>query len=197
MATGGSTNAVLHLIATARDFGVRLSIDDFDRISKKTPVLADLKPWGNFTAPEMYEAGGMAVVGQRLVEAGLLHAAEKTVTGHTIGDEVKKGAEAPGQKVIKRLADRATHLEQRLAALGADDVLRPLVRVLVRRAERTSSGARVETTLRKLAEDAGVSLVEAHRALAQLMDQRLLRLVEDVLWIGDLEALSAVLAPGE
>jgi dihydroxy-acid dehydratase len=64
MATGGSTNAVLHLRATAKDFGVKLSIDDFDRISKKTPVLADLKPWGNFTAPEMYEAGGMAAGGQ-------------------------------------------------------------------------------------------------------------------------------------
>jgi dihydroxy-acid dehydratase len=105
MATGGSTNAVLHLIATARDFGVRLTIDDFDRISKKTPVLADLKPWGNFTAPEMYDAGGMPVVGQRLLEAGLLHAGEKTVTGRTIGDEVKKAAEAPGQKVIKRLTE--------------------------------------------------------------------------------------------
>jgi dihydroxy-acid dehydratase len=80
MATGGSTNAVLHLIATAKDFGVKLSIDDFDRISKKTPVLADLKPWGNFTAPEMYEAGGMPVVGKRLLEAGLLHGGEKTVT---------------------------------------------------------------------------------------------------------------------
>jgi dihydroxy-acid dehydratase len=73
MATGGSTNAVLHLLATARDFGLKLSIEDFDRISRKTPVLADLKPWGNYTAPEMYEAGGMAVVG-RLLEAGLLHA---------------------------------------------------------------------------------------------------------------------------
>ena len=70
MATGGSTNAVLHLPATARDFGIKLSIDDFDRISRKTPVLADLKPWGNYTAPEMYAAGGMAVVGKRLLEAG-------------------------------------------------------------------------------------------------------------------------------
>jgi hypothetical protein len=71
MATGGSTNAVLHLIATAKDFGVKLTIDDFDRISKRTPVLADLKPWGNYTAPEMYEAGGMPLVGKRLLEAGL------------------------------------------------------------------------------------------------------------------------------
>jgi dihydroxy-acid dehydratase len=105
MATGGSTNAVLHLLATARDFGVRLGIDDFDRISRKTPVLADLKPWGNYTAPEMYEAGGMPLVGKRLQEAGLLHAREKTVTGRTIGDEVKNAAEPVGQKVIKRLTE--------------------------------------------------------------------------------------------
>jgi dihydroxy-acid dehydratase len=105
MATGGSTNAVLHLIATARDFGVKLSIEDFDRISKRTPVLADLKPWGNYTAPEMYEAGGMPLVGKRLLEAGLLHAGEKTVTGRSIGDEVKNAAEPVGQKVIRRLTE--------------------------------------------------------------------------------------------
>jgi len=104
MATGGSTNAVLHLIATARDFGVRLSIDDFDRISRKTPVLADLKPWGRYTAPEMYEAGGMAVVGKRLVEAGLIHRDQKTVTGRTIGEEIARGVEPSGQPVIRPLA---------------------------------------------------------------------------------------------
>ncbi len=104
MATGGSTNAVLHLIATAREFGLTLSIDDFDRISRKTPVLADLKPWGTYTAPEMFEAGGMAVVGKRLLEAKLLHPDEKTVTGRTIGEEVAKAAEPRGQRVIKPLA---------------------------------------------------------------------------------------------
>ncbi len=104
MATGGSTNAVLHLPATARDFGIKLTIDDFDRISRKTPVLADLKPWGTYTAPEMYDAGGMAVVGKRLLEAGLLHAGEKTVTGKTLGEEVKAAAEPVGQQVIKPLA---------------------------------------------------------------------------------------------
>jgi len=104
MSTGGSTNAVLHLLATARDFGVKLAIDDFDRISRKTPVLADLKPWGTYTAPEMYDAGGMAVVGKRLLEAGLLHASEKTVTGRTLGEEVKAAAEPAGQQVIKPLA---------------------------------------------------------------------------------------------
>ena len=107
MATGGSTNAVLHLMATRASFGVKLSIEDFDRISQQTPVLADLKPWGNYTAPEMYEAGGMAVVGKRLLEAGLAPREEKTVTGRTIGDEIKRAAEPPGQKVIKPLATAA------------------------------------------------------------------------------------------
>ena len=76
MATGGSTNAVLHLIATAKDFGVKLTIDDFDRISKRTPVLADLKPWGNYTAPRCTRRG-MPLVGKRLLEAGLLHAGKR------------------------------------------------------------------------------------------------------------------------
>ncbi len=105
MATGGSTNAVLHLPATAREFGVKLSIDDFDRIARKTPVVADLKPWGTYTAPEMHEAGGMPVVGKRLVQAGLIHAGEKTVTGRTIGDEIKRATETPGQRVVKPLAE--------------------------------------------------------------------------------------------
>ncbi|MBI5628597.1 MAG: dihydroxy-acid dehydratase, partial [Candidatus Rokubacteria bacterium] len=104
LATGGSTNAVLHLPATAKEFGLKLSIDDFDRISRKTPVLADLKPWGTYTAPEMHAAGGMAVVGKRLVEAGLIHTGEKTVTGRTIGEEIKAAGEPPGQQVIKPLA---------------------------------------------------------------------------------------------
>lgn len=68
----------LHLLAMAHDFGVAL--DDFDRISPKTPVLADLRPWGAYTAPELYLAGGIAVVGKRLLEAGLLNAGERTVT---------------------------------------------------------------------------------------------------------------------
>jgi dihydroxy-acid dehydratase len=104
MATGGSTNAVLHLLAVAREAGVRLSIDEFDRIGRKTPVLADLKPWGTYTAPEMYDAGGMAVVAKRLLEAGLLHEKELTVTRRTIGEEARRAPETPGQKVIRPLA---------------------------------------------------------------------------------------------
>jgi dihydroxy-acid dehydratase len=103
MATGGSTNAVLHLPATAREFGLKLSIDDFDRISRKTPVVADLKPWGTYTAPEMHEAGGMPVVGKRLVEAKLIHTGERTVTGRTIGEEIARASEPAGQQVIKSL----------------------------------------------------------------------------------------------
>jgi dihydroxy-acid dehydratase len=104
MATGGSTNAVLHLLAVAREAGVRLSIDEFDRVSRKTPLLADMKPWGRFTAPEMYEAGGMAVVAKRLLDAGLLAADAPTVTGRTIGDEAQAARETPGQQVIRPLA---------------------------------------------------------------------------------------------
>jgi dihydroxy-acid dehydratase len=105
MATGGSTNAVLHLLAVAREAGVKLSIDEFDRISRKTPLLADMKPWGTYTAPEMYAAGGMAVIGKRLLDAGLLNADEITVTGRTIGEEARAAREAPGQKVIRPLSD--------------------------------------------------------------------------------------------
>src|SRR3990172_4106114 len=105
MATGGSTNAVLHLLAVAREAGVKLSIDEFDKISMKSPLLADLKPWGRFTAVEMYEAGGMPVVAKRLLDAGLLHPDEKTVTGKTIGEEARAAREKPGQEVIRPLTN--------------------------------------------------------------------------------------------
>src|SRR5256712_3716621 len=105
MATGGSTNSVLHLLAVAKEAGVKLTIDEFDPVSRRTPLLADLKPWGSYTAPEMYAAGGMAVVAKRLLDAGLLNATEMTVTGRTIGDEARAARETPGQKVIRPLAD--------------------------------------------------------------------------------------------
>ena len=103
MATGGSTNAVLHLLAMAHDFGVELTLDDFDRVSRKTPVLADLRPWGAYTAPELHSAGGMAVVGKRLLEAGLLSADERTVTGESIGEAIGRAVEPPGQRVVRPL----------------------------------------------------------------------------------------------
>jgi dihydroxy-acid dehydratase len=105
MATGGSTNAVLHLLATAHDFGVPLELEAFDRISRETPVLADMRPWGTYTAPEMYEAGGMPVVGKRLIEAGLLHGKEKTVTGQTLAQDIEAAVEPDGQDVIKPLSN--------------------------------------------------------------------------------------------
>jgi dihydroxy-acid dehydratase len=104
MATGGSTNAVLHLLAVAKEANVTLGIDEFDRISRRTPLLADMKPWGRYTAPEMYQAGGMAVVARRLLDAGLLAEKEMTVTGRTIGEESRAAREAPGQQVIRALA---------------------------------------------------------------------------------------------
>ena len=96
-------------------------------------------------------------------------------------------------RVIQRLAARVIELEQRLAALGLDDLLRPVVRVLVRRADRQERGARLATSLRRLAGEAGLSLLEAHRALGQLLERKLVRLVDDILVIPDLEALSACL----
>ena len=105
MATGGSTNAVLHLLACAREAGVHLTIDDFDRVSRRTPLLADLKPWGRFTAPEMYRAGGMAVVARRLLDAGVLHPGEPTVTGRKIGEEARRAEELRGQEVIRPISN--------------------------------------------------------------------------------------------
>jgi dihydroxy-acid dehydratase len=103
--TGGSTNAVLHLLAVASDAGVDLSIDDFDRISWRTPLLADLKPFGRFVAPDMFRAGGVRVVASRLKEAGLLNEGAVTVTGTTIGEEAGAAEEAEGQEVIRPLDD--------------------------------------------------------------------------------------------
>ncbi len=105
MATGGSTNAVLHLLAVAKEAGVKLAIDEFDKISRKTPLLADMRPWGNYTAPEMHDAGGMGVVAQRLLDAKLIDGDAPTVTGRTIGEEARATKETPGQKVIRQLSD--------------------------------------------------------------------------------------------
>ena len=104
MATGGSTNAVLHLLAVAGEAKVTLSIDDFDRISARTPLLADMKPWGRFTAPDMDAAGGIMLVMQRLLDAGLLKQDAPTVTGRTIGEEARATRETTGQQVVRPLA---------------------------------------------------------------------------------------------
>src|SRR5271170_5368231 len=103
-ATGGSTNAVLHLLGIARDAGVPLKLDEFDKISAKTPVFADLKPGGRFTAPDMFRAGGMRLLGKRLQEAGLLKDG-LTASGKSLFEEISSGKETPGQEVIRPIAN--------------------------------------------------------------------------------------------
>jgi dihydroxy-acid dehydratase len=100
-ATGGSTNAVLHLLAIAREAGIALSIDDFDRISAKTPILADLKPGGRFVATDLYAAGGTPLVARRMLEAGLLHGDCTTVTGRSLAEEAAGAKETSGQEVVR------------------------------------------------------------------------------------------------
>jgi dihydroxy-acid dehydratase len=104
-ATGGSTNAVLHLLALANEAGVELSIDDFDAISARTPLIADLKPGGRFVAVDLYRAGGMRLVVKRLLDAGLMHADALTVRGTTLGEEAESAEEADGQEVVRHLDD--------------------------------------------------------------------------------------------
>jgi len=104
-ASGGSTNVVLHLLAVAREAGVDLSIDDFEQISRRTPLLADLKPGGRFVATDLYRAGGVPLVLKRLAEAGILHGDAMTVTGRTIGEEAEAATEAEGQEVVRPLSD--------------------------------------------------------------------------------------------
>ncbi len=99
-ASGGSTNAVLHLLALASEAGIPLDIDDFDRVSQRTPIVADLKPGGRYTAVDLDHAGGTKLLGRRLVEAGLVDGSQLTPTGRTIAEEVEEAQETPGQDVI-------------------------------------------------------------------------------------------------
>jgi dihydroxy-acid dehydratase len=103
--SGGSTNGVLHLLAIAKEVGVDLDIDDFDRISERTPLLCDLKPSGKYVAPDLYEAGGVPLVLKRLKEAGLLHSDAETVTGRTVGEHADAAQETDGQRVVRPLDD--------------------------------------------------------------------------------------------
>ncbi len=104
-ATGGSTNAVLHLLAIAYEAGVGLSLDDFDRISERVPLLADLKPGGRFVATDLYQAGGTGLVAKRLNQAGLLHGSAVTVSGRSIAEEAEAATETAKQKVVRSLND--------------------------------------------------------------------------------------------
>jgi dihydroxy-acid dehydratase len=103
--SGGSTNGVLHLLALARERGIDLTIDDFDHISERTPLLGDLKPGGRFVAKDLNDAGGVGVLAKRLDEAGLLHRDAITVTGRTIGEEADEASETEGQEVVRPLSD--------------------------------------------------------------------------------------------
>lgn len=99
-ATGGSTNAVLHLIAIAHEVGIELKLEEFDEISRRTPVIADLKPWGKYVAWSLYKAGGSKLVTKRLLDAGLIDGSTVTVTGETLAETVADATEAPGQPVV-------------------------------------------------------------------------------------------------
>jgi dihydroxy-acid dehydratase len=102
-ATGGSTNAVLHLLAIAHEAKLPLAIEEFDRISSRTPILVDLKPGGRFVATDLYEAGGTALVARRMLEAGLLHGECATVTGRSLAEEAARAKETPRQQVVRAL----------------------------------------------------------------------------------------------
>ena len=104
-ASGGSTNAVLHLLALAREAEVPLTIDDFDTISKRTPLLADLKPGGRYVAVDLDRAGGVPLLAKRLVSAGLVDGKQMTPSGRTIGEEASTAVETPGQDVVRPLSD--------------------------------------------------------------------------------------------
>jgi dihydroxy-acid dehydratase len=104
-ASGGSTNGVLHLLAIAREAGIELEIDDFEAISKRTPLLADLKPGGRFLATDLYAAGGVPLILSRLAEAGILNEGAMTVSGRPIGEEAAAAVETPGQAVVRQLSE--------------------------------------------------------------------------------------------
>jgi dihydroxy-acid dehydratase len=105
MASGGSTNGVLHLLAIAREAGIPLTIDDFDAISARTPLLADLKPGGRYVAVDLQRAGGIPLLAKRLLEGGLIDGRQMTVSGRTLGEEASAAVESPGQDVVRPLSN--------------------------------------------------------------------------------------------
>jgi dihydroxy-acid dehydratase len=103
--SGGSTNGVLHLLAVANEMGVPLEIDEFDKISERTPLTCDLQPGGKYVATDLYEAGGVPLVLKRMLDAGILNADAATVTGRTIGEHAAEATETDGQKVVRPLSE--------------------------------------------------------------------------------------------
>lgn len=104
-ASGGSTNAVLHLLALAREADIPLTLDDFDRISARTPIMADLKPGGRYTAVDLHRAGGIPLLVSRMLEGGLLEGGVLTVTGQTLEEEARQANETPGQDVVRSVSN--------------------------------------------------------------------------------------------
>jgi len=103
--SGGSTNSVLHTLAFAREAGIPFTIDDIEAVSRRTPLIADLKPTGRFVATDMHRAGGIALFAQRLLAGGYLHGDCLTVTGRTLAEEAARAKETPGQEVIRPLSN--------------------------------------------------------------------------------------------
>ena len=104
-ATGGSTNAVLHLLAMAREANVPLQIDDFNVVSSRTPIIADLKPGGRYMAVDVHHAGGIPLIARNLLQAGLIDGSQMTPTGKTIAEEVAHVTETPGQDVVRPVSN--------------------------------------------------------------------------------------------
>ena len=141
--SGGSTNGVLHLLAIAAEMGIELEIDDFDRISERTPLLCDLKPGGQFVAPDLYEAGGVPLVMSRLKEAGLLHEDAITVTGRTVGEIADAARETAGQRVVRPL-ERPDQADRR----SGDPARQPRAGGLRRQARRARAAPPIRARAR-------------------------------------------------
>ena len=107
--TVGSTNSILHTLAFAREAGIEFTLDDIEEISRRTPVLADMRPTGRFVALDMYQAGGVPVLAQRLIQGGYIDGSTPTVTGRTLAEEAARAQETPGQEVIRALDNPIKH----------------------------------------------------------------------------------------
>src|SRR4029079_1988636 len=116
-ATGGSTNGVLHLLALAHELGIDLTIDEFDSIAARTPIVADIKPGGRFVATDLHAAGGVALVARELLKAGLVHGDAPNVDGRALSEGAAAVVETPGQEVV-------VPIERPLKATGGLSILR-------------------------------------------------------------------------
>ena len=148
--SGGSTNGVLHLLAIAREAGVPLDIDDFDRIASRTPMFCDLKPGGRYVAADLHNAGGVPVVVKRLHEAGLLNEDAMTVTGRTVGEHAREAIETEGQRVV----------------VGLDEPLKPTGGLAILRGNLAPEGSVVKLSGHERVQHAGPARVFESEELA-------------------------------